>query len=49
MLTSASEYGLGTFLVQNSQPITSIKICYANVEQECLSVFFGSEKFHTYI
>ena len=52
----ASEYGLGAALIQSSHPIafasktlTDIKTHYSNIEQECLSVCFGLEKFHTYL
>ena len=52
--TNASEYGLG--LIQDGRPITftsktliNIETRYANIEQECLSVCFGLEKFHTYV
>ena len=54
--TDASEYGLGAALLQNNRPIafasktlTDVETRYANIEQECLSVVFGLEKFHTYI
>ena len=54
--TDASEYGLGTALVQNNRPIafasktlTDMETRYANIECKCLSVVFGLEKFHTYI
>ena len=54
--TDASEFGLGTALLQGGQPIafssktlTDIESCYANIERECFSVCFGLEKFHTYI
>ena len=54
--TDASEYGLGTALLQNNKPIafasktlTDVETRYANIEHECLSVVFGLEKFHTYI
>ena len=54
--TDASEYGLGTALLQNNRPIasasktlTDMESRYANIECECLSVVFGLEKFHTYI
>ena len=54
--TDASEYGLGAALLQDGWPIafasktlTDIETWYANIEQECLSVCFGLEKFHTYI
>ena len=53
--TDASEYGLGTTLIQGSCPIafaskslTDVGAHYANIE-ECLSVCFGLEKFHTYL
>ena len=32
-----------------SKTLTDVKTKYANIEQECLSVVFGLEKFHTYI
>ena len=54
--TDASEYGLGTALIQNNRPITfasktltDVETRYANIERECLSVVFGLEKFHTFI
>ena len=54
--TDASEYGLGSALLQNNRPIafasktlTNIETRYANIERECLSVCYGLEKFHTYI
>ena len=54
--TDASEYGLGAALIQSSchiaftsKTLTDIETHYANIEQECLSVCFGMEKFHTYI
>ena len=54
--TDASEYGLGTALLQNNRPIafasktlTDVEMRYANIECKCLSVVFGLEKFHTYI
>ena len=52
--TDASEYGLGTALIQNNRPIvfasktlTDVETSFANIERECLSVVFGLEKFHT--
>ena len=52
--TDASEYGLGTALLQNNRPIafasktlTDVETRYANIKQECLSVVLGLEKFHT--
>ena len=54
--TDASEYGLGTALLQNNRPIafasntlTDVETRYANIECKCLSAVFGLEKFHTYI
>ena len=54
--TDASEFRLGTALLQGGQPIafasktlTDIESCYMNIERECLSVCFCLEKFHTYI
>ena len=54
--TDASEYGLGTALLQNNRPIafasktlTDVETIYANIECKCLSVVFGLETFHTYI
>ena len=54
--TDASEYGLGTALLQNNRPIafasktlTDVETRYTNIERECLSVCFGLEKFHTYV
>ena len=50
----ASEYGLGTALIQSSHPIafaskslTYIETCYTNIESVCLC--FGLMKFHTYL
>ena len=54
--TNASEYGLGTALIQKSRPIafasktlTNMETRYANIERECLLVVFGLEKCHTYV
>ena len=54
--TDASEYDLGAALLQDGRPIafasktlTDVETRYANIEQECLSVCFGLEKFHTYV
>ena len=54
--TDASEYGLGTALIQNNKPVafasktlTAMESRYTNIEHECLSVVFSVEKFHTYI
>ena len=54
MQTDASEYGLGTALIQNNRPIAfasktpaDMETRYANIERECISVVFGLEKFHT--
>ena len=54
--TNTSDYDLSADLLQNSQPtafasktLTDVKSRYANIEREFLSVFFGLEKFHTYI
>ena len=54
--TDASEYGLGTALLQNNRPIafasktlTDVETRYTNIERECLSVCYGLEKFHTYV
>ena len=54
--TNASEYGLGTALLQGGRPIafasntlTDVETRYTNIEHKCLSVWFGSEKFHIYI
>ena len=54
--TDASEYGLGTALLQNNRPIafasktlTDVETRYMNIERECLSVCYGLEKFHTYV
>ena len=56
MQTDSSKYGLGAALLQNNRPIEfasktleDVETRYANIEQECLSVVFGLEKFHTYI
>ena len=52
----ASEYVLGTALIQSGHPIafvskmlTDIETYYVNIERECLSVCFSHEKFHTYL
>ena len=52
----ASEYGLGTALIQNNRPIafasktlTDVETRYVNIEREYLSVWLGLEKFHTYM
>ena len=52
----ASEYGLGSALIQNSGPIafasktlTDVETSYGNIERKCLSICFGLDKFHTYI
>ena len=54
--TDASKYRLGTILIQSSHPIafanktlTDVETHYANIEHECLSVYFSVNKFHTYI
>ena len=54
--TDASEYALGTALLQDGRPIifasrtlTDVERQYVNIECKCLSVCFGLEKFHTYI
>ena len=54
--TDASEYGLGAAFLQSSWPIAftnktlaDIKTHYANIEQECVSVWFGLKNFHTYL
>ena len=54
--TYVSEFGLGAALLQGGWPIafasktlTNIESYYMNIERVCLSVFFGLEKFHTYI
>ena len=54
--TDASKYGLEAALIQNNKPVafasktlTAVESRYANIEQECLSVVFSLEKFHTYI
>ena len=54
--TKASEYGLGAALNQNNRPIafasktlTDVETRYTNIERECLSIYFGLEKFHTYV
>ena len=51
----ASEYGLGSVLLQNGQPIAyasrSLKPAernYAQIEKEMLAIVFGLEKFHHY-
>ena len=53
MQTGASRYGLGAALIQSghtitftSKTLTDIETCYANIEQECLSVCFGLEVSH---
>ena len=52
----ASQVGLGAVLLQNNKPIafiskslTTSECCYANIEQEMLTVIFGAERFITYI
>ena len=54
--TDASKYELGAALIQSGCPIVfasktlaDIETCYTDIEQECLSVCFNLEKFHTYI
>ena len=54
--TDTSRYVLGATLIQSSHPIafasknlTDIKTYFMNIEHECLSMYFGLEKFHTYI
>ena len=54
--TDASEYGLGTALIQGNSPrvfarktLTDVETRYANIERECLSMCFGLERFHTYV
>ena len=56
MQTDTSEYRLSTALIQGdhqmafaSKTCTDIETHYANIEQECLSVCFGLEKFHTFL
>ena len=52
----ASEYGLGSALIQNSRPIayasralSQRKKNYAQIEKELLAIVYGLEKFHHYI
>ena len=54
--TDTSKYGLSTALIQNNRPIafasktlTDVETRYAIIERECLSVYFGLERFHTYV
>ena len=51
-----SEFRLGAALIQGSHPIaftskslTDIETHYANLQRECISIYFGMEKFHTYL
>ena len=52
----ASDYGLGSVLLQNNKPIayasrslTSCETRYAQIEKEMLAIVFGLNKFHHYI
>ena len=52
----ASEYGLGSVLLQNGKPIayasrtlSSSERNYAQIEKEMLAVVFGLNKFHNYV
>ena len=52
----ASKDGLGACLTQNSKPIayaskslTDTQKRYAQIEKECLAIYFAAEKFHTFI
>ena len=54
--TDASEYKLGTVLIQSGYPIAfasktlpDFETHYANIERECLSVCLSLKKFHTYL
>ena len=54
--TDAIKYRLGAALLEGGYPIafasktlTDVETCFVNIERECLSVYFGLEKFHTYI
>ena len=54
--TDASEYVLGTALIQNGRPIAfmsktikDVKTRSVNIKRECLSVCFRLGEFHTYI
>ena len=51
----ASEYGLGSVLLQEGRPVafasrslSSSEMNYAQIEKEMLAITFGLEKFHTY-
>ena len=51
----ASEYGLGSVLLQDGNPVayasrslSSVERRYAQIEKEMLSVLFGLSKFHHY-
>ena len=52
----ASEYGLGSVLIQNKRPVayasrtlTPCERNYAQIEKEMLAIVFGLKKFHHYI
>jgi hypothetical protein len=52
----ASQYGLGTCLMQQGRPVayasrtlTQTEVAYAQIEKECLSIVFGLERFEQYL
>ena len=54
--TDANEYGLSAAFIESGRPIAfasktlnDVEIPYANIERECLSIWFSLEKFHTYL
>ena len=55
LINDASEYGLGSVLMQKNRPVayasrtlTPTKRNYAQIEKEMLAVLFGLQKFHHY-
>jgi len=56
LLCDASQYGLGTCLMQDGKPIayasrslTPTQVRYAQIEKELLAIVFGCERFHQYV
>ena len=56
ILCDASQYGLGTCLMQDGKPVayasrslTPVQVRYARIEKELLSIVFGCERFHQYV